>query len=782
MNLFDFQIKAVDSLSETFIDLWKTNNCKLELTFKAPTGAGKTVMMAEFLKTIDTNFQFNEDKAYLWISFSEDSCLQSMNKLYDYFNDGIDIPLKYYTDIPEMDVISKNTILFINWDKIKASNSESRKLRRDNEGTQDNIGVFDELIKKTLKERELILIIDEAHIQTDTELASEVINLINPRIVIRVTATPRAVPNVEEIQNMEKGYVFVKEEDVIKSGLIKNEIIIQNEDDIKKFKGQNVNIDEILLELAIEKHTELKEAYKQDGEEINPLVMIQLPSDMNSQSSEENKKDFVINYLQQKHGISRDKIAVWLDHQREEEKLRVIKDHHSDIDYLLFKLAPATGWDCPRAQILVMYREINSPTFQTQVIGRIKRMPNAHFYQNISLNKAYIFTNYNKNNIMESQPGSSSNKLPIYFTKIKDCIEPVTLNSVDHVRTKYNTLAPENSWQEHLISVFDKYFSTKDIMLDFSKNYNLAKDKINLDKRSIDNTIIVNASIESYDNFTKILKEKCNEINYSLSNNDIEKTYNLLCFKELQLQTKEEAKYNCARSWSPLKSALNVWFETRLNLLKKDYYPIIVNELLSETSELKKVIHKSLMSFRNVVNDGDNDKQERKIHNIPIPDKQVSFGEEYNLVSSVHNNDLNIDIAIKKNVYEYFYNFIEYRGKENEEKFIMYLEDNEKVLWWHKQKNSGQNEFSIEYFDDNLNKFRLFYPDFIVKTKTNKLYILDTKNGFTSNLDETDSKDLALKAWCEENKEKYDFEIIGATIEYQYPVWVDTITKEVLDF
>jgi len=37
----------------------------MPLTFKAPTGAGKTIMMAEFLRCLDDNYQFHEDKAYL---------------------------------------------------------------------------------------------------------------------------------------------------------------------------------------------------------------------------------------------------------------------------------------------------------------------------------------------------------------------------------------------------------------------------------------------------------------------------------------------------------------------------------------------------------------------------------------------------------------------------------------------------------------------------------------------------------------------------------------------
>ena len=36
-----------------------------------------------------------------------------------------------------------------------------------------------------------------------------------------------------------------------------------------------------------------------------------------------------------------------------------------------------------------MFREINSPTFHTQIIGRIKRMPEGHHYDKEELNKGF---------------------------------------------------------------------------------------------------------------------------------------------------------------------------------------------------------------------------------------------------------------------------------------------------------------------------------------------------------------------------------------------------------
>ena len=56
-------------------------------------------------------------------------------------------------------------------------------------------------------------------------------------------------------------------------------------------------------------------------------------------------------------------------------------------------MAIDTGWDCPRAQVLLKFREVNSIVFEIQTVGRILRMPEAKHYSDEVLNKAYVFSN-----------------------------------------------------------------------------------------------------------------------------------------------------------------------------------------------------------------------------------------------------------------------------------------------------------------------------------------------------------------------------------------------------
>lgn len=757
MDLKDFQKIAVNQLSETFLYLWKTNNRQIPLVFKAPTGSGKTIIIAEFLRCLDTNFQFADDKAYLWISFGgDDSYSQSKNKLYHYFNEGTDIALKDISNLNE-GKLYKNNVFFINWAKIKTSDKEGRKLRKETETTEK--GEFDDYIENTKKEREIILIVDEAHREAGERLPlyNEIIGLIDPKIIIKVTATPENIPNADEIQSKKAGYVRVLEKDVIESGLIKEQVITQTDEEIKSLKGTSLNEDEKMLELAFNKREELRKHYTKAGLNINPLVLIQLPNDFSEKVElHDNKKHLVLLYLKSK-GIKDAEIAIWLYNKK--INLERITENDSEIKFMLFKEAPATGWDCPRADVLVMFREIQKPSFHIQIIGRIKRMPEAKHYEDEVLNKAYLYTNYSKQDIKDIEVPDKTNQVPIYYTKLKETITPIEFESSFISRVDFNTLEVPSEWQKSFFNTFHKYFGTRS--QEFShNNFDIVNTKIDLTNNKINNTIVVNAEINSFDSFVKELKENGQDIEYSFSDIDIEKLYNLLCFEELRKQEDDKAKYNPSRSWSSLKKALNVYFREYLGM--DNFYPLIINELSKTViaSELKRAIYNALVDFRPIHNKIVQGKDEEKRFNITVPAMENSFTSDY------------IEIAnIKKNAYLNFYLLNNYPGRDNEVKFVNFLEQIGNVKWWHKQGNSGKNNFAIKYYNSQEQKDNLFYPDFIIKT-SNAIYILDTKGGIIAKSQETADKNKALQEWIKSNKHKYKEKLIGGIVIFKYPNWL----------
>ncbi len=729
-----FQENTIAKLKDQFLNLWKSPHDNIPLVFKSPTGSGKTIMMAQFLRDLvgDPRF-YGNDVAFIWLTFNEESYIQSRNKLFSYYGGASELDLLDLNDLTR-GKLNKNSVFFINWQKIKGTSKESRRLRKDNEWGL----TFDSFIDKTKEDgRKLVVIVDEEHIGADTKLADEIFNLISPKITIRVSATPKYLPNAEDIAEQKGGFVQAKREDVIEAGLIKEKIIFQTEEDLNRKDFKGVDQDEILLDLAYQKRQDLIRHYKNINVEVNPLVMIQLPNDdqAGKDTTTTNKQTIVLNFLKEK-GVLENEIAIWLS--QEKVNLEYITDNKSPISFLLFKQAAATGWDCPRASVLVMFREIKNPTFAIQTVGRILRMPFGSHFPIPELNLGYLYTNYKRNEVLtEYGKNKTDNRPAIYGSYRKSEIEPITIESVFMSRTDYNDLG--DSFQETFSAVANEYF-------DISKNtpaQSLAKlEKKGLEtKPKVTNGLIVGVEIDDYDNFTKELISEGGSHDQEMSQHDLERLYNLLCFKHISRQIDEKKKFAPERSWGKLKTALNVWL---LELTKQDrqsIYTIVVNDLLSQTSVLAPIIGIALEKYRPLREKEVNKKSERskRIETIEIPRDTLFFTDQYE------------EMSVKKSALKPFYIEKDYKGEDNEKEFIKFLESNKDVIWWYKNGDTGSEFFSISYYNPDENKEKLFYPDWIFKTK-NTVWIVDTKKGSTAEISDTKYKAEALQEWIKNKK------------------------------
>lgn len=756
-SLKPFQEIAIADLRKQFLELWRTGNRKLPLIFKSPTGSGKTVMVAQFLQDLTGDPQFDADKCFLWFSFSEDSYLQSKKKLFDYYGGASELELLDLNDL-NRGKLQKNNVFFINWQKIKASTKEGRKLRRDNE-----LGLnFDNFIKTTQEDdREIIIVIDEEQMggSTELELVQELLRLINPRIILKISATPREIPTISEVNHKQAGFIEVDSGDVINSGLIKEKIVTQTKEDLEKSAKKEIDQDSLLLDLAFEKRLKLKKLYKELKRDINPIVLIQLPNDDKArrETLDKSKMDIVKDYLKDR-GADDHEIAVWLSEKRENLDLEEIKNNDSKVNFLIFKQAAATGWDCPRASIIVMFREIKSPVFQKQTLGRILRMPEAKHYSKPELNISYLYTNYNREEILKEYKGHTAENKPAYIeSKRKAEIKPIILLSTFSGRADYNDLG--DSFQFTFKKVADKNFkiSASDSQQPAIKK--LMDKGLEVSNPKIENSLIVGAEIEDYDNFTKEIAKSGEDINQASSRNDLERLYNLLCFNIIAKQEDEDKKFAPERSWGKLKTALNVWLSSLIKEKREVYYKIIVRDLLKSGSILRPIISESLGIYRPIREQEVEKKAMRakRTEELEIPQEALYFTDDYEVLK-----------RIEKSAMEPFYIGKDYDGRKNEENFINYLEEKKSVVWWYKNGNYGSQHFAIPYFNERENREALFYPDWLVMVRNGKLLVLDTKAGITA--DSTDAKNKAeeLQKWGKTQK-MVDF--VGIVAQTKDGVW-----------
>lgn len=388
-ELKNYQLNAISQLMG-FTDMFLNTPKNETIVFQSPTGSGKTVTMARYI--LELTEKSTEDLCFLWISIGKgDLQVQSYKSVRKEIGDSIECSLLENEFFGSRDIINQNEIVFVNWEKIRTKDRKTNEFKNTlmKDWEQNN---FPTILSNTRANRKIILIIDESHSSATTERAMEIRDeIIAPDLTIEMSATP--VFTSENIN----ARVSVEPTDVINEGMIKKEIIINDKIAELIEKEDSEKTSELLvLESAYFKEEELKRRYKKlydDGETTNlitPLTLIQIP---NSNYGEE-KRIAIEKFLENK-GITTEngKLAVWLSDEKINDSYEVLNANDSKVEYLIFKMAIDTGWDCPRAQVLLKFREVNSIVFEIQTVGRILRMPEAKHYSDETLNRAFVYSN-----------------------------------------------------------------------------------------------------------------------------------------------------------------------------------------------------------------------------------------------------------------------------------------------------------------------------------------------------------------------------------------------------
>ena len=725
-------------------------------------------MVAYFIKWLNHLPNWDEDKAFVWITFSDEIAIQSKDKFAIYFENTLENQLLEVKDINK-GKFNKNEVLFLNWQKVVSRAAETRVLRRpENEQDRKEAGYyFEDFIDNTHKDnREIILIIDEAHTHVTKDLAQQIIDYINPKVIFHMTATPSAESELKSRRI--NSFIEVPREKVVEQGLIKEKVLVQTEEDLKTFK--NNDLDEVLIDLGLKKRKEIVEEYKKLNKAINPLVLIQLPNDDEEfiERGEETKEDIVLRILNSRK-VGKAKIARWYQGRGvKHEKPDYIEENNDDHDFLLFKQAAGTGWDCPRAHILIRFREVKSETFDIQTVGRILRMPEPEkkedFKNSSLIRTGYLFTNYERNKICLKWAELSSNKPDVYFTGIKDNINNISLQSDFISRLEYGDLSNSAKFQISFVKSLNNYFkiTLDDISQDKAKGM-LAKAGVEL-KPKLVNQMIVDAKYEDFDQLSYDFNKKGHDIELEMSANDVEKTFNYYCYKLLKEQTENDAKIsNIARSWSPLKSSIRVWLKTIMGENSDYYYRVFINDINKEAgSKFRPAITQAIKDYKPILRELIN-KRKKKIEEKEAPvftiQKEYSFSEDYEEIKTSL-------CALNK-----LYLLKEYPGKENEVKFINYIDKKKKSIeWWFKNGDKGQNYYALKYLKTKENEYHLFYPDWIIRFKDGRVGIFDTKAGDTAMPDGkgyTKDKAVALHYRLKELGKKY----IGGIVVFENGIW-----------
>ena len=670
ITLKDYQKEAVENLKETVEKLLRSSESEICI-FQSPTGSGKTLMISELLKELVRGREDDKKFSFVWISVRM-LHEQSKEKLEKYYEDDRLLQCSYFEDLQDKK-IGENEILFINWHSI--NKKDINIYVRENE--QDNN--LNSIIENTKEEgREVILIIDESHHTASSDKSKELIEVIGPKVTLEVSATPQLKEGIG-------GFEKVNLSDVKTEEMIKSEISVNPE--FSDIKVGPRSADELVIEQALKKREELAALYKKVDSNINPLILIQLPD---QRSSLITKKEEVLKILKDKFNITEKngKLAVWLSEEKT-ETLANIEKNDNEVEVLVFKQAPALGWDCPRASILVIFRETKSFTFTIQTIGRIMRMPELAYYPEEELNKGFVFTNLPDIQITEDY---AKDYITIYEAKRDEKLyKDISLSSIYLRRQRERT---------RLSGEFVNIFSRVAVDMDLEK-------KIKLTPSKLVNPVIADGRIVNVDKMGEIEHKGVIEINVS----------------EVELQQMFDTfiSQNCSPyapvdSSDRMKTALYKFFNQKYKIEKYD--PKVQRLILGK---------ENVQVFVDAINLAKEKYQQEVVKQLgekrelqEVPKWEIPVIVTYN--SRYVKDDK--PLSILKPYYTK-------KPSEPERLFIELLDNSDKVKWWFKNGETEIKYFAILYKDETGME-RGFYVDFIVQFKDGTVGLFDTKSGMTA--------------------------------------------------
>ena len=709
IELKEYQKKAVKQLKEIILDMLSMHENRQKIVFKAPTGSGKTVCASALLDELNMELSssFNE-VAFIWIAPNK-LHVQTYLSMRNFFSESRTLRPVFFGDVNPAEGLNPGEVLFLNWESI---NKENAVIIRDNEQNRT-------LYRLTRRTQEnglpIIVIIDEEHMfggrnATKSEL---VLKNINPKIELRISATP--ITSGCPLVNIPRQKVI--DEEMIKKG-------IQLNPQVRGSNTGELTMNEQLIEDALRRRESLARAYREFN--INPLLLIQLPNDNNDSLSAEEKKtvEEVIQYLDVKKNITVDnnKLAVWLSGWK--ENVNGIEKPDCMTEVLLFKQAIALGWDCPRACVLLIFRDLKSQEFTVQTVGRILRMPQQRHYTNDTLNYGYVYTNLSADMIEVVRDDMSYiSKIPV---QLRPGITNIQLKSVyqNRRKTPHVLMSP---FKEEFKKVVSEAWD-----LPLQELFPIDADWSSIDSSSVfasedERTIVENRRKASMHGIQLDVQRILVKIPKDL----------LLTGGEERVQTNDRASF--ARTQSELLAAFNDFCRKNVGsfepgqsseMIRSAIYEFFEEYLGMDQNDAIKVVlyHLNKAKFASYIKaaedrysrDYERREQERNATEYKDFVWELPLTRVYNTETCVSREGEIFNHALIP--------FFEEKDASAPEIAFSRLLDrqNEYVDWWYKNADSGHMHFAVPYTDKD-GEPRCFYVDYIIRLKNGTVCLFDTK-------------------------------------------------------
>lgn len=688
-DLFDFQKEA----SQWLLDNTGENTSKETIIVKAPTGSGKTIILLDY---IDQYLTYSHEKtSFVWLSIGA-------GELEEQSKDKMDRLLPERTSKTLSDALQsgfkENDVTFINWEAVNRTGNRATRA-----GELKNI--IDRVAETHKNGINFILIVDEEH-RGNTGNSAEFMMHFSAKNIVRVSATPIKNDNALKYE--------IPESEVIASGLITSAMYVNEDVDDAEEMDMSTEYS-YLLDLAIKKREQIQEEYNKLKKKVRPLVIIQFPDSSNRYIEE------VEDYLAGKgYSYENGFVAKWLS--EEKKNIEGIELANATPLFLLWKQALSTGWDCPRAKVLVKLRDNMSDSFEVQTIGRIRRMPEAKHYENDILDNCYMYT-------FDEEWKEKALKDPSAFEIRRVAIkeEGRELILTREVRDLSSTNFGEREIREILSKNFEETYKLKT-----GPRLTLEDKEENKNKMAADSWVFGTEISRIY------LKGKFVKVTDILTADETRKG----------VTTREVSTHDNGRdlmhiinelhgiisiSDSVIRSIVKTLFHKQqyrrgdnvLALENREWYAFVINN----RDRLKEV-------FREVKSRNLEENLKYKQLTLDFGDMEIFYKErEFRIpLTEVYRVDsARCDLKGKylaKNVYNQYEETMVTENTRSiiEQKFEYYCNECEEIQWFYKNGDKGDKYFSIAY-RTGFGQVSLFYPDYIIQMKNGDVWIIETKGG-----------------------------------------------------
>lgn len=814
----------------------------IHIAIKVPTAGGKTFIACNALHSINKHFNKGNAKAVVWLVPWSNLLQQTVKnlsnpnhpyreKLNSLFGNRVEVyekdQLLQGANFNPTSVTEQLNIFVFNFSslRINSRKKDDRKVFQENGALESfrNTIVTKDLVLPDTDETALInvirslnpiVVVDESH-NAESDLSVEMLNNLNPSLVLDLTATPKDNSNIIS---------FVNALALKKENMVKLPVVVYNHHKKEEVITSALHLQRQLELLAIEEE-------KVTGKYIRPIILFQAQSNIkgkNNTTFQKIKEQLV------KLQIPEEQIKIKTSGI---DELKGINLNSKDctVRYIITVNALKEGWDCPNAYILASLADKSSAVEVEQILGRVLRQPYVVKHQNALLNMSFVLTasakfNDTLENIVKGLQEAGFSKDDYYAEEAPE--EELTPNEVlnrELFDEPSNDTSPKSDEDFNVAEI--KYNPNEEVTLETiqtsnpllseitqkaeiqGKEFERKVNEIEVDYTTSIFTEVMKKSPKHYEiindfksaassiKLPQFFIEKKDDLNSALFP-ELNDEWQLL-HKNSLLDGFQLSKYNTDVTFDEIskdiiavdfdeskgtaavrninKQAKNILVDTILATPKESQINQVSSIVVSKLGDMTPIKEQELKKYVNRVFDNlSNDQIRDIVENDFIYVKRIK--DKINALSNTYAKErfkvlidsnkivvrenfefpdkitpLSLSTNINKSLYER-------EGKMNnfEQSMILEVASLDNIVFWHRNFERGKG-FALNGHSSN------HYPDFILYTKKGNIILLETKGDDRVNEDSR-SKNLLGKEWEKKAGDNYKYFMVfqSAKVENTY--------------